>query len=131
MVLGGYGGAGTHMRRADVLVYDPLAVTAPPAPVTAASSQPSAGQPVVTGAGGSPAGSWSLISHEASAAPCPRMGHAAALLGGWRPQFMHASGGDDLHVLGALWFRPPRASLPPVIYASSLNFHVPQPPLPR
>lgn len=60
VVIGGYGGEGTHTRRADVLVFDPAA---------AGSSA------------GSEQGAWRIAEAQGPAAPCPRMGHAVALLG--------------------------------------------------
>jgi hypothetical protein len=78
VVVGGYGGAGSHARRADVLIYDPLK-DAPQQPSSTASGAgfQSCNTVQLT------SGIWQVLEQSTAMGPCPRMGHAAVLLGRW------------------------------------------------
>jgi hypothetical protein len=75
LVVGGYGGEGSHQRRNDVLLYDP----SPPAPSLDSSSSPSGGFSAAKEAG--ERRRWSRVATRGGEGIAPRMGHATVMLG--------------------------------------------------
>jgi hypothetical protein len=78
VVVGGYGGAGSHARRADALIYDPLQNTTQQLSTAKLSD---CSQGAIGDNSQLASGSWRVVEPRSADGPSPRMGHAAVLLG--------------------------------------------------